>query len=444
MNKKRTGIAIGCIVIAAAVAGGIWFYGKNGGVGNKNNSDTVYVQSVSSILQMNSGVANRFSGVVEPQDTWEVNQDTSRKILEVYVEEGDEVSEGTPLFVYDTSDLKLEQQQAQLEIENINNQITTYNEQIATLTSERDKATTDDAKFDYTTQIQTVQTSIRQSQFELESKKASIEKVKKSINDATITSKIAGVVKQINDTGTDEYGNSSAYMTILATGEYQIKGTINEQNMGEISEGAAVIAHSRVDDTLTWRGTITKVDTESAQENGNSSNMYYGGGSADSMQQSTSYPFYVTLDSIDGLMLGQHVYLEMDYGQQEQKEGIWLYSGYLVLDEETAYVWAKNDADTLEKREITLGSYDAASDEYEIVSGLAESDYIAFPMTGLYEGVTAVTNESEVDYTAPLYNQMDSNTEVMDDMGVYPDTEVMDDMARDVNSKADENMEVSP
>ena len=44
-------------------------------------------------------------------------------------------------------------------------------------------------------------------------------------------------------------------------------------------------------------------------------------------------------------------------------------------------------------------------DEYEIVSGLTEDDYITWPMQGLYEGVITVTDESEVDYSSPLYNQ---------------------------------------
>ncbi len=35
--------------------------------------------------------------------------------------------------------------------------------------------------------------------------------------------------------------------------------------------------------------------------------------------------------------------------------------------------------------------------EYKIKSGLKKDDYIAWPMDGLYEGVEAVKNESEVE-----------------------------------------------
>ena len=34
-------------------------------------------------------------------------------------------------------------------------------------------------------------------------------------------------------------------------------------------------------------------------------------------------------------------------------------------------------------------------DQYRILSGLTEEDYIAWPMEGLYEGVTTVTNIEE-------------------------------------------------
>ena len=83
-----------------------------------------------------------------------------------------------------------------------------------------------------------------------------------------------------------------------------------------------------------------------------------------------------------------------------------------MQDESGAYVWAANEKDRLEKRYVELGEYDGELNEYEILSGLSGDDYIAWPMEGLYEGVTAVTDSEEVDYTAPLYNQ--ESTEDMD------------------------------
>lgn len=93
-----------------------------------------------------------------------------------------------------------------------------------------------------------------------------------------------------------------------------------------------------------------------------------------------------------------------------------------------------NDKKRLEKRYVELGEYDEDLAEYEILSGLSLDDYITWPMEGLYEGVTTVTDVSEVDYSSPLYNQdgtemldygtemLDYGTEMMYENGMY-DTE---------------------
>ena len=60
----------------------------------------------------------------------------------------------------------------------------------------------------------------------------------------------------------------------------------------------------------------------------------------------------------------------------QQKEGIWLYSNYVVQDDSGAYVWAANDKKRLEKRYVELGEYDEDLAEYEILSGLSLDDYI--------------------------------------------------------------------
>ena len=91
-------------------------------------------------------------------------------------------------------------------------------------------------------------------------------------------------------------------------------------------------------------------------------------------------------------MLGQHVYIEMDYGQEEEREGIWLDSYYIVQEDEKAYVWAANSKDRMEKREVTLGEFDEELQKYQITDGLTEEDYIAFPDETIEAGNQAVKN----------------------------------------------------
>lgn len=281
------------------------------------------------------------------------------------------------------------------------------------MTDELNKTTDEDDKFSLTTDIQSEENSIEENKLDLESKNLEISKYEDQIDASSVVSKKSGVVKEINENGTDSNGNNAAFMTILQTGEYRVKGSIDEQNVWMISDGQAVIIRSRVDESQTWNGTISKIDTDNVQKSDDDS-------SSDSSVSATKYPFYVELPSAEGLLLGQHVYIELDEGQDDQqKEGIWLYSNYIVQDDSGAYVWAANDKKRLEKRYVELGEYDEDLAEYEILSGLSLDDYITWPMEGLYEGVTTVTDVSEVDYSSPLYNQdgtemLDYGTEMLD------------------------------
>lgn len=404
MSKKKVGIIIGVVVVVAAVGVGGFFLKDKLTASGGSSDDKVYVEEVSSVMNQASGIMNRFNGTVESQETYEVKVDSSRKVKEVNVEVGDEVKTGDVLLTYDTDDLTSQVKQAKLDLEEMQDDIDNTNKQITTLTAERDQAADED-KFDYTTQIQSLQNTIQQKKYDMEAKQLEIDKLQKQIDESTVVSKVDGVVKTINNSQSDDSGSSDAFMTVMQTGDYRIKGTINEQNIWSLSEGQSVIIRSRVDNSVTWTGTITKIDTENQVQDNNN---YYSSDS--SSEKATKYPFYVQLDSTDNLILGQHVYIELDEGQQEEKEGLWLYSYYIVQDDGDPYVWADNGKSKLEKRTVELGEYDENLDEYEIVSGLAEDDLIAWPMSGLYEGVKTVTNADEVDYSSPLYNSTEDGT----------------------------------
>ena len=194
-------------------------------------------------------------------------------------------------------------------------------------------------------------------------------------------------------------GNSSgnAFITILSTGAYRVKGTVNEINRDSIIEGTPVIIRSRVDSSKTWKGTMGSVDLDNSTSNSSSDMAMFGMSSAsDDQTSSSTYPFYVNLDSSEGLMLGQHVYIEPDEGQDEKKSGIWL-NDYFIVDADTdsPYVWIANGQNKLEKRDVILGQYDEDLGEYEIADGLTEKDKIAFPTDELKEGMSVAEGTAD-------------------------------------------------
>ena len=387
MTKKRIWITVVTVLVIAGIVGGvIW---ANRSDSQQPQDDTVLVTQVSEIMGLSSsqqGLQSRFAGVVEPQKTLEIQLQEGMTVAEVLVEEGQTVKEGDPLFRYDTAETTMNLEQQKLELEKLNNTIESQRQKIAELEKEKQNAS-EDMQLQYTMEIQESTASLKQTEYDAKVKSMEIEKTQASIDQAIVTSTMAGVVQSIQSS-TEQMGGENAsqqsFITILAQGEYRVKGTINEQNMYQISTDMPVLIRSRVQEDQVWTGHISEIDTQSPVQNQS------GYGNTDAMQQSSDYPFYVTLDAYDGLMLGQHVYIEIGQTSTPHTEGVWLYEGYLISEEDGSYsVWVDAQGQ-LEKRTVTLGEYDEALGQYEITEGLEQSDRIAWPEERLQEGVSVM------------------------------------------------------
>jgi len=381
-------IAAGVIALVVIVGLCVWFFGLRGYFAAQK-ADPVYVAPVSSITGVMSDMDPRYSGLVEPQKITKVNKDDSRTVAEVLVQEGDPVTAGQPLFSYDTGEMDLSIRQAELELEGIANELTVLQDNKTQLEKEQKDASKDD-QFKYTVEIQSVELQIKSKEYDRSVKQTELEKLRDSLQNNQVFSEVDGTVQEIHTTpATDSMGNPLPFMSILSSGEFRIKGTVTEMNLNSLSEGQAVTVRSRVDENSRWSGTIESIEYEPVQDN---NNMYYydGGG-----EKASKYNFFVTIESPEGLILGQHVYIEPDAGASMSHKGMWLPQMYLVVDEDgSGYVWARNEEEKLERRPVMLGQYDAGEGLYEIVSGLAASDYIAIPAEGLIEGGPTTTDAS--------------------------------------------------
>ncbi len=444
--KKKFLIVFLIILLAAGAGSAVWYFKFRDDSGAATSENAVFVDSVKTITGLGgNGLVTRFSGVVEPQKTVGVEVASGMKVKDTYVTVGQEVDVGTPLFSYDTDEAQDSITQLEIDIENYDIDIESTQAQIAQYEKERAQVS-ESEKRAYTTSIMTAENSIRRAEYNKKSKQAELESLKKQVANAQVTSELQGVVKSINknNSGSDDGSsmdggytstsdeNSNAYIVIMATGEYRVKGTINEMNVYDIQEGMDVIVRSRVDESVIWKGYISTIDMENATQNQN--NMYYS--SSDSSSNSSSYPFYVDMEDSTGLMLGQHVYIERDEGQTEERSGMWLDYYYLITDENdavTPYVWAANDKDRLERRQVVLGEYDNDLEQYEIKDGLTVDDYIAFPAEDLQEG-QPVTKNSDMMSGNPEdlldiggEEMLDGGEEVFDDGEVFDGQEVFDD-----------------
>ena len=335
-------------ILGAGGYGVYHYFFENKGEAERVSSDAenaVYVDLVSNITGFGSGngLIDRYGGKVEPQATLEVKLESDRKVEECFVKEGDEVQEGQRLFVYETQEDEDKIAQAEIDIEKAEGDIEIAQKAIKQYEKDKANATNSDDQLMATTNILSTQNEIKSKEYEIKTKKLEMEKLRESIAGATVTADMGGIVQKISDSsGQDNYGygygsgGDSAYITILAAGDYRIKGRINEQNMNQIDVGMPIIVHSRVDDSLTWNGTISEIKTDNTDEDENNNNFYYSGMNSES--SSSSYAFYVEL-------------------------------------------------------EITLGEYDEELMKYEVTDGLDAEDYIAYPMDTIQEGDPVIYND---------------------------------------------------
>ena len=369
------------LILALALAAGL--------AGCAEDLPSVYVQNVGKLMNQGSiAPGDYFAGIVVSEDITQIEKDHEMTVEELLVKAGDDVKEGQPLFSYDMQQLQLSLDKQKLELEQLVASIENYEAQIAELEKERKAAS---SKLEYTLQIQSTQLDLKEAQINLRAKEEAVEQAEKMLENATVVSPVTGRVQSISENGTDNYGNPKPYITIQKTGDYRVKGTIGELQRGAVMEGTAMQVLSRTDESRSWKGTVTLVDYENPSQ-GNNNNMYYGA-AVDEMTASSKYPFYVELESTEGLLLGQHVYLQLDMGDVKQPE-LTISSAFLCYEEDgSTYVWAENKG-KLEKRPITLGAYLMETDTHEILSGLSKEDYIAFP-DGEFcvEGAPATRNQ---------------------------------------------------
>lgn len=304
--SRKAIIIIAAVVVAAIIAAVVIIAVTSGQSEGGEDDDVEFID-----VQTN----NYYSGVIEPQQTADVNKDPERTVSTVYVKVGDTVKKGDKLFEYDSNETSNKLAKAKIEYEGIQNEIAEAENSISQLSRQRSEAEDETAKADLTTQIQSQESNKSQLQLSLKIKQVEIDNLQNNLDNSVVTSPIDGIIKQISDSAdsSDNSGgsgsiSSGAFMTVLMNGAYRVRGQVDETNVRSLETGMDVIVHSRNIPDKTWKGTISKVDTSTNADNGSGNNNMMNGDSGDNT--ASKYNFYVTLDSSEDLLLGEHVYVE--------------------------------------------------------------------------------------------------------------------------------------
>lgn len=387
MKQKRSGWKriITLLLVLTLLGGGVYYLYQRDFGGSK---ETAYVQSVSAIIGSGSvGLYAQYNGIVEAKDVIEINPTGSMPVKECYVSAGSKIREGDPLFCYDVDDLELQYAQIEIDISGVENNLRTYRDQLSALNTKLKKAK-EDEKYSIELDIQTVELDIRKAEFDLEDKHRRANEMREVIDASEVLSPVTGTVRSVRDNSGsyDPFGygygdGSSAYITIIAGTAFCVKGTVNEQTIYTLYVGMPVLIRSRVNDRI-MRGTIYRIDTESP-DNSQSAVYYYDGG-----ERTSKYAFYVEPESIEGLMIGQHVVIDLNT-DTDTSTALMLPAAFLFEENGRFFAWAADADGRIEKRAVAVGNYDEQTECYEILVGLARRDRIAFPDETVHAGMLA-------------------------------------------------------
>ena len=410
MKMRKTVIALGAALIL-----GLTGCGKQTQI-NVEQAGMLTIAATSS---------DKFAGVVVSENAVEITRDTEKQINELFVSVGDTVRVNEKLFEYDTDTLSLAIDKQELELDkleqqikdqttqkkNIEKQITDLEKQIKKTKDKTEKANLQSQLSTQQMLLQSANIELTSANYEKKTLQAEITYNKNMLKNAVVRSPIKGTIRSIDENGTP-------YITIQQAGAFQVKGMLNELSLNAgIMEGTSVTILSRVDPTQFWTGVVTLVDYNAGGSN-EQDNMF--GNMGDGMSTATSYPFYITLDDTDDLLLGQHVYIQISAAAIGD-ELLRIPEGYvmdLVTDEETwvttGTVWSVNmDTLTLMKTPVTIGEYDPTYGTYVILEGITAEDYLADPAEpGVKEGA-AVYLRSDLEYmgqTEPVPTTLPADT----------------------------------
>lgn len=127
-KKRRRMIRriIALVVVAALIAGGVlYFRGKSGGASSEAGTATVEYGAISSVVDG--------SGLVKAKNSETISLTTAGTVMDVFVEEGQHVEQGDPLFTIDSPNAATEVQKARDEVEGYQKKLNTLQKNIADL-----------------------------------------------------------------------------------------------------------------------------------------------------------------------------------------------------------------------------------------------------------------------------------------------------------------------
>lgn len=208
--------------------------------------------------------------------------------------------------------------------------------------------------------------AIRELEFSIKMAEAEYLIMQTEVSDGNIYAQFDGKVLSVLDEEEAKL-NAQPFIKVSGGGGFYVEGSVSELDRESLFIGQEVTVNDWNTGNV-YTGTIQRIgDYPSDDDN------WYGDGNPNV----SYYPFTVFVDGEADFM--QYSYVSIMYSAGDQMEhGIYLENPFLRTENGTTYVYVLGEDGLLEKRPVTVGKSLWGS-YTEILSGLAETDMIAFP-----------------------------------------------------------------
>ena len=412
MNRKT--IILGSTVILACA--GLGGYVLLNQVNQKqamqmvdNKIDSLTVQDAVNNSKKTSLV---LSGEVVANNSSKVKIDPSKgEVKEVFVKNGDTVTQGQPLFSYVTSQ-ELTAQSAQYDAQAKANGITTaqtsasikwetYNRKLASLNALRNKynSSKDESLLDQIksaedelaqalSDAKTADNEVTNAQIEAEKAQVTAQTESDRMKYDTVTADTAGTITSMNEdlpTQSKAKKEEETFIEIMDKSKTLIKGSVSEFDREKLSVGQRVDVVDRKDPKKRWSGTVTQVGTLTTANAGNSN----GGNKQQENPNQGKFPYTVELDQGGEMpLVGSHSYVNVVENAPEAGKVV-VNKAYTFSKNGKTYVW-KVEGKKVKMKEVKTKK---VSDRLvEITEGLTMQDTISTPREGMKDGMEVGQN----------------------------------------------------
>ena len=412
MNRKTILLGSTVILACAGLGGYVLLHQVNQQQAMKmvdNKIDSLTVQDAVSNSKKTSLV---LSGEVVANNSSKVKIDPSKgEVKEVFVKNGDTVTQGQPLFSYVTSQ-ELTAQSAQYDAQAKANSITaaqtsasikweTYNRKLANLNtlnnkynSSKDESLLDQIKSaedelaQALSDAKTADNEVTNAQIEAEKAQVTAQTESDRMKYDTVTADTAGTITSMNEdlpTQSKAKKEEETFIEIMDKSKTLIKGSVSEFDREKLSVGQRVDVVDRKDPKKRWSGTVTQVGTLTTANTGNSN----GGNKQQENPNQGKFPYTVELDQGGEMpLVGSHSYVNVVENAPEAGKVV-VNKAYTFSKNGKTYVW-KVEGKKVKMKEVKTKK---VSDRLvEITEGLTMQDTISTPREGMKDGMEVGQN----------------------------------------------------